>query len=319
MGYYSSKKSNLSKPHKVAVYKSLNPFTNKDENEIFNYEYDYFPITSAQHRKSILQLNKKFPNAEEYFKSADRLYSFILELSYDTYYNEIHHYIDKLEYIDTILEELRENSDNYDFLSSTKRKDLNFVDKFNFLVESQHNYSFPNLFSPFDPHNLDSNYKKFYMIAQDLKGVLVNIARINFIKFLKDEKIQEINSSTTIEINSTDEITATISDTQLEDTPSLIENKLNLISEKDLQEIKELLLENKISKKEILSFEDAISYTGLSPSKLYKMTSKNVISYSKPEGKIFFKRKDLDEYMMSKEIPSKNEIFKNIGDIFSKK
>lgn len=53
--------------------------------------------------------------------------------------------------------------------------------------------------------------------------------------------------------------------------------------------------------KEVLSMEEAEIYTGLKKSYLYKLTSANMVPFSKPVGKkCFFRRKDLEDWMMSK-------------------
>lgn len=54
-----------------------------------------------------------------------------------------------------------------------------------------------------------------------------------------------------------------------------------------------------ISQKEILSFKESLLYLDISESFLYKLTSKKEINFSKPNGgKIYFRRKDLDEWML---------------------
>ena len=54
--------------------------------------------------------------------------------------------------------------------------------------------------------------------------------------------------------------------------------------------------------KEILSFKEALGYLDVSPSFLYKQTSQRVIRYFKPNGgKIYFKKADLDSWMLQNE------------------
>ncbi len=52
--------------------------------------------------------------------------------------------------------------------------------------------------------------------------------------------------------------------------------------------------------KEILTLEEACLYMGISKSTMYKLTSQSkTITFYKPTGKlIYFKRKDLDEFML---------------------
>ncbi len=55
-----------------------------------------------------------------------------------------------------------------------------------------------------------------------------------------------------------------------------------------------------VCQKEILSFEEAVLYTGMTPSSLYKLTSTRQIPFSKPGGKnCYFRRADLEEWLMS--------------------
>lgn len=72
--------------------------------------------------------------------------------------------------------------------------------------------------------------------------------------------------------------------------------------------------------KDILSFQEAIQYLDLSESSLYKLTSDSKITFYKPNGgKLYFKKLDLDYWMLQNEIKSveklENEIleksFKN--------
>lgn len=54
-----------------------------------------------------------------------------------------------------------------------------------------------------------------------------------------------------------------------------------------------------LPQKEILSFNEAVTYLDVSKSYLYKLTSTNKISFSKPNNKlIYFKRIDLDNWML---------------------
>lgn len=54
-----------------------------------------------------------------------------------------------------------------------------------------------------------------------------------------------------------------------------------------------------LPQKEILSFNEAVKYLDVSKSFLYKLTSTNKISFSKPNNKlIYFQRIDLDNWML---------------------
>ncbi len=59
----------------------------------------------------------------------------------------------------------------------------------------------------------------------------------------------------------------------------------------------------------ILSFKEAIEYLGVSKSFLYKLTSKRAITFFKPNGgKIYFKKSDLDDFMLHNRVPSISEL-----------
>lgn len=64
-----------------------------------------------------------------------------------------------------------------------------------------------------------------------------------------------------------------------------------------------------IAQKEVLTFTEACKYTGLSKSKMYKHTSSKNIAFYKPEGKIiYFKRSELEAWMLRNRHSSKAEI-----------
>lgn len=64
-----------------------------------------------------------------------------------------------------------------------------------------------------------------------------------------------------------------------------------------------------ICQKDILTLEEASQYTGLTKSTLYKLTHNRQIPYSKPQGKMcFFKRTDLDDWMMSNPVATTDEL-----------
>lgn len=67
--------------------------------------------------------------------------------------------------------------------------------------------------------------------------------------------------------------------------------------------------------KNILSLREAALYLDLSESSIYKLTSESKISFSKPNGgKLYFKKADLDNWMLqneSKSIDALGEIILN--------
>lgn len=72
-----------------------------------------------------------------------------------------------------------------------------------------------------------------------------------------------------------------------------------------IKEVIEKILENI---KQPLSFEEGCKYCGISSSSMYKHTSNNNIPFYKPEGKlIYFKREELDEWMLRNRQSTKEE------------
>lgn len=65
--------------------------------------------------------------------------------------------------------------------------------------------------------------------------------------------------------------------------------------------------------KNILSFREALGYLDVSKSFLYKLTSNRGIRFSKPNnGKIYFRKSDLDAYMLSNVQKSAIEVEEDI-------
>ncbi len=61
--------------------------------------------------------------------------------------------------------------------------------------------------------------------------------------------------------------------------------------------------------KNVLTFDQACDYTGISRSYMYKLTASGEIPYSKPKGKlIFFSREKLDDWLLQNNHSSKDEI-----------
>lgn len=81
------------------------------------------------------------------------------------------------------------------------------------------------------------------------------------------------------------------------------------ISQKERAEAKALLADIKTateelrtlitSQKQFLSAEEAAQYTGLSVKYIYKLTHAKQIPHYKPSRKLYFKRDDLDAWLMS--------------------
>lgn len=61
--------------------------------------------------------------------------------------------------------------------------------------------------------------------------------------------------------------------------------------------------------KRILSFEEAVAYTGFAESYMYKLTSARKIPHSKPNGKkIFFDKELLDKWLLGNPIATAEQI-----------
>lgn len=81
------------------------------------------------------------------------------------------------------------------------------------------------------------------------------------------------------------------------------------IIQKQLNEIKELLIKHNIQQREILTLEEAKDYLQLSKSCIYKMTSKREIPFYTPGGKkIYFKKKELDSWIYKSRVIPTGEI-----------
>lgn len=64
-----------------------------------------------------------------------------------------------------------------------------------------------------------------------------------------------------------------------------------------------------IAQKNVLTFEEACRYTGLSRSKMYKHTSARTIPHSKPQGKlVYFSRQELDKWLLKNPITITEQI-----------
>lgn len=70
-----------------------------------------------------------------------------------------------------------------------------------------------------------------------------------------------------------------------------------------------------LHQKEFLTLDEAAKYTGLTKSALYKLTHSRQVPYSKPNGKkCFFKRTELEAWMMSNPVATSAEIDARVQD-----
>ncbi len=83
----------------------------------------------------------------------------------------------------------------------------------------------------------------------------------------------------------------------------------------------ELLLESqKLVHKEVLNFNEACQYLELSQSHLYKLTSTAAIPHYKPNGKkVYFKRVELNSWLLRNRTTSQDEIETMATDFLIKK
>lgn len=89
--------------------------------------------------------------------------------------------------------------------------------------------------------------------------------------------------------------------------------------QKEIKELKKLLLAQNIQLKEILTVDDAIIYLQLSKSCLHKMTSNKEIPFYKPGGKkIYFKKSELDEWVFNGKITSNDELQCDVENYLSR-
>lgn len=75
----------------------------------------------------------------------------------------------------------------------------------------------------------------------------------------------------------------------------------NLSLEKRVEELEKRLA----GVKDIMTIEEASWYTGMSKSYLYKLTSKNMIPFYKPLGKmVYFEKSELDNWLRQNHVSS---------------
>lgn len=63
-----------------------------------------------------------------------------------------------------------------------------------------------------------------------------------------------------------------------------------------------------IGAKSILTLDEAVLYTGLSKAYLYRMTSNREIPHFKKCRKLYFKKSELEEWMLERKIPTRLDI-----------
>ncbi len=63
-----------------------------------------------------------------------------------------------------------------------------------------------------------------------------------------------------------------------------------------------------ISSKTVLDFDETLLFTGLSRGYLYRLTSEKKIPFFKKNRKLYFKKSDLEEWMLERRVPTSDEI-----------
>lgn len=83
---------------------------------------------------------------------------------------------------------------------------------------------------------------------------------------------------------------------------------MEIIIEK-LEEIKNIIISQTSSRKEILSLSEAAEFLHQSKSSVYKLTSKKEIPHYSPGGKkIYFRKSELEEWVYNSRIDSVHEV-----------
>lgn len=89
---------------------------------------------------------------------------------------------------------------------------------------------------------------------------------------------------------------------------------------KRFDSLEKLIKEQAINKKEVLNFNEACQYLELSQSHLYKLTSAGNIPFYKPNGKkLYFKREELENWLLRNRNASADEIEQQAADYLIKK
>lgn len=77
----------------------------------------------------------------------------------------------------------------------------------------------------------------------------------------------------------------------------------------ELMERLERIEKGVMMQKNVLTFEEAVMFTGLAKSYLYKLTASGKIPYYKPSGKlIYFQREELERWMLRNPVKTADEI-----------
>jgi excisionase family DNA binding protein len=97
-------------------------------------------------------------------------------------------------------------------------------------------------------------------------------------------------------------------------------NKMDLQIIEQLNKIERLLESQNLLAREVLNLNDAAQYLELSTSHLYRLTSTGCIPFYKPNGKkLYFKRLELDQWLLRNRNITKDEIETQAANYLIKK
>lgn len=87
-----------------------------------------------------------------------------------------------------------------------------------------------------------------------------------------------------------------------------------------LEQLEKLITTSNLLQKPVLNFQEASQYLEISPSHLYKLTSKRAVPHFCPNGKkLYFKREELDQWLMRNKQLSTDEIEEKTESYLSRK
>ncbi|WP_026302597.1 helix-turn-helix domain-containing protein [Psychroflexus tropicus] len=87
-----------------------------------------------------------------------------------------------------------------------------------------------------------------------------------------------------------------------------------------LERIETLIEQQGILRKDVLNFNEACQYLGLSQSHMYKLTSSKSIPHFCPQGKrLYFKRTELDDWLLRNRTDTQDELDQQAADYLIKK
>ena len=87
----------------------------------------------------------------------------------------------------------------------------------------------------------------------------------------------------------------------------IMENEKNI--ENRLTKVEKAILLSALCSKQVLTFNEAVAFTGMSGSYLYKLTHQQKIPHSKPSGKLlYFNRLELEAWLLQNHVSTTDEI-----------